>query len=113
MTKSLDLGTGMTPGAFLLVDCLGFRRIWDRIDPDKLVKRLEAVQTTVNSLVPDFARRILSGAQLRPQIRFLSDSLAISVPAPEHPRPFMDARNCYSILLLCSIESHKTLFGRS
>lgn len=70
----------MKEGAFILVDCLGFRGIWNRIEPEKLISRLHAIEQQATSrVVPKYSSSMLSFGPLAPHIRLLSDTVVLSL----------------------------------
>jgi hypothetical protein len=70
----------MQEGAFVLIDCLGFKGIWKRTDPDLLLQKFSrlgpSIQERLGNLEILFS---FSGTdQLRIHNRLLSDTVAIS-----------------------------------
>jgi hypothetical protein len=70
----------MKEGALVLVDCLGFRGIWNRVDPETLISNLQSIEKRAASLVmPKYSRSMLSFGHVRFHLRFLSDTVALSI----------------------------------
>lgn len=72
----------MKEGAIVLMDCLGFKGIWQRAEPDRVLQQFEAIRERASQVVNEgifHAHRML-GFSL--QISFLSDTVAIGVSAP-------------------------------
>jgi hypothetical protein len=70
----------MREGAFALIDCLGFKGIWRRTDPQLLLKKLLEVEEAVRQQVAE--REELKFFKFSPvvaRIRLLSDTVAISL----------------------------------
>jgi hypothetical protein len=76
----------MEQGAFVLVDCLGFRGIWNRIDPRDLVAKLRLLEDAATKrIVPAYGATKLSFGPVKFHLRLLSDTVALSVQY--EPRP--------------------------
>lgn len=71
----------MQEGAFALVDCLGFKGIWKRADPELLIQKLLKIEEIVNEHLTSnaLAFRHLSFGPIRVHVRLLSDTVAISL----------------------------------
>jgi hypothetical protein len=78
----------MKTGAFVLMDCLGFKGIWQRTDAASVLQSMKKVE----SQIPTFVRMAAAGARhlwedIDATVQMLSDTVAISVsrkgPAPE------------------------------
>lgn len=72
----------MEKGAFALIDCLGFKGIWKKYDPHKVVQKLKKIEGLVKSdLFPlrfKFIKTIFDGKH-KVNISLLSDTIVISV----------------------------------
>jgi hypothetical protein len=76
----------MDEGALVLVDCLGFRGIWNRVEPQQLIGRLQAMETEATKrVIPGYSSTMLSFGPVRFHLRLLSDTVALSVQY--EPRP--------------------------
>lgn len=70
----------MKEGALILVDCLGFRGIWNRVDPEKLITRLHSIEAEAFSrVVPKYSSSMLSFGAIRFHLRLLSDTVVLSI----------------------------------
>src|SRR5690348_414617 len=69
----------MKDGALVLVDCLGFRGIWNRVDPEGLVVRLRSIEQEAYSRVVPKYSSMLSFGPLRSHVRLLSDTVVLSI----------------------------------
>jgi len=103
----------MQEGAFALVDCLGFKGIWKRADPELLIQKLLKIEEAVNEhLVSDvLPLRYLSFGPIRAHIRLLSDTVAISLQyeeqAGKEPEPWQTnvlvCLICHSIIKILNL----------
>jgi hypothetical protein len=76
----------MDEGAFLLADCLGFRGIWKRVDPQQLINKLLSMEAEVAAaVVPKYAATNLSFGPVRFHHRLLSDTVALSAQYESNP----------------------------
>lgn len=76
----------MNEGAIILMDCLGYKGIWQRANPDAVLQQFGAIRDRALRVRDEgifHAHRML-GFQL--QITFLSDTVAIGVSAPGVPQ---------------------------
>jgi hypothetical protein len=70
----------MREGALILIDCLGFRGIWKRTDPEKVVARLHSIEEEAYSrVVPKYSSSMLSFGPIRFHLRLLSDTVVLSI----------------------------------
>ena len=70
----------MKEGALILVDCLGFRGIWNRVDPEQLIGRLHSIEAEAFSrVVPKYSSSMLSFGPVRFHLRLLSDTVVLSI----------------------------------
>lgn len=70
----------MQEGALVLVDCLGFRGIWSRVDPARLISKLQTLEKdAVERVVLKFSSTKLGFGPPRIALRLLSDTVALSV----------------------------------
>lgn len=68
----------MKKGAFALVDCLGFKGIWKRANPDLVLAKLKSIEKTTSS--EDFFQYVPGRlGKVSVQISLLSDTVAVSV----------------------------------
>jgi hypothetical protein len=67
----------MRDGAFVLVDCLGFRGTWKR-DPERLIQKLNAIRYTVEEGLQDSEIAEMNPEDIAVTIRLLSDTVAMS-----------------------------------
>ena len=71
---------GMKEGALVLVDCLGFRGIWNRVDAKRLIGRLQSMEKlAAERIIPKYSAANLSYGPLRFHLRLLSDTVALSI----------------------------------
>ncbi len=75
----------MEEGAFALVDCLGFKGIWKRSDPNRLLEKLYALEDSANGEA--IALGAILQAPVKVHARMLSDTLAISLRQPSPTPP--------------------------
>jgi hypothetical protein len=62
----------MKEGALILVDYLGFRGIWNKVDPEQLIGRLHSIEAeTFSRVVPKHSSAILSFGPVRFHLRLL------------------------------------------
>jgi hypothetical protein len=70
----------MDEGALVLVDCLGFRGIWNRVDPQRLIDKLQSMEALAKArIVPAYSDSKLGFGPLQFHLRLLSDTIALSV----------------------------------
>lgn len=69
----------MKNGAFAMIDCLGFKRIWKRTKPDVVIRKLLRLETSVKSQIISKMRDIRFMSDPIISIRFLSDTVVVSV----------------------------------
>jgi hypothetical protein len=70
----------MKEGALVLADCLGFKGIWNRVEPEKLIDRLKAIEADAESrVVPKYSSSMLSFGAIRFHFRLLSDTVVLSI----------------------------------
>jgi len=71
----------MKKGAFALLDCLGFKGIWQKTDATTIIKNFKAIQDTVQSTVDKSSPFAVLQAEkeIRVQVGFLSDTVALSL----------------------------------
>jgi len=70
----------MDEGALVLVDCLGFRGIWNRVDPQRLIDKLQSMEALASErIIPKYSASKMSFGPLRFHLRLLSDTVALSV----------------------------------
>ena len=70
----------MREGALILADCLGFRGIWNRVNPEKLIGRLKSIESEAASrVVPKYSSSMLSFGPVRFHLRLLSDTVVLSI----------------------------------
>ena len=70
----------MEEGALVLADCLGFRGIWNRVDPGTLIARLQSMEAEAAARVaPKYSSSMLSFGPVRFHLRLLSDTVALSI----------------------------------
>jgi len=81
-----DVGMGvpyslsMKDGALVLADCLGFKGIWNRVDPEKLIQRLKNIETGAAArVVPKYSSSMMSFGPIRFHFRLLSDTVVLSI----------------------------------
>ena len=67
----------MRDGAFVLVDCLGFRGIWKRA-PRRLIQKLNEIRHTVEEGLQDSEITEMNPEDIELTIRLLSDTVAMS-----------------------------------
>lgn len=74
----------MEEGAFALIDCLGFKGIWKRTDPEVLIGKLLRIERRIKRQMKkeesSFSMLAFPSANL--QIRLLSDTVAVSLQYP-------------------------------
>jgi hypothetical protein len=102
----------MQEGAFALIDCLGFKGIWRRTDPTLLLRKLSNIEQVVSDRVlKQEAFKFLSFGTVRPHVRLLSDTVAISLhyEAKDDQEPegwqknFLVGSICYSVIEVLSL----------
>jgi len=70
----------MEEGALVLVDCLGFRGIWNRVDAEELIAKLKLIEAEASSrVVPKYSSSMLSFGPVRFHLRLLSDTVVLSI----------------------------------
>lgn len=71
----------MDKGAFALLDCLGFKGIWERYDPQAIIQKLRAIEKIIEKdcspLASGFA--IINSKRIVTKVKLLSDTVALSV----------------------------------
>ena len=74
----------MKEGALILIDCLGFKGIWNRVDPQKLINKLTSIENDVlASIVTKYSASLLSFGPIRFHLRLLSDTVVLSLQYEE------------------------------
>lgn len=76
----------MREGAFALIDCLGFKGIWKRAEPEKVLAKLRLVEEAIKSSLtrfPNMLTQIENVPRLKPHCCLLSDTVAISMQFEE------------------------------
>lgn len=70
----------MREGAFVLIDCLGFKGIWKRTDPELLLQKFSKLGPSIQERLGqlEILFNVKGTAQLRIHNRLLSDTVAIS-----------------------------------
>ena len=72
----------MNEGAFALLDCLGFKGVWNRgVTPEVIVKFMEDTKAHSEQLQVRRLVTAMYGTKVSVSIAFVSDSIAISVRA--------------------------------
>lgn len=93
----------MQEGAFVLIDCLGFKGIWKRTDPELLLQKFSklgpSIQERLGHLEVLFS--FTGTDQLRIHNRLLSDTVAISFQF-ERPEGGEYSDNDRSLLVFCA-----------
>jgi len=104
-------------GAFALIDCLGWKGIWNRkigaskkpISPSKILKKVDQIEGAVREAINDL-RFFFSKAYINftPHIAFLSDTVVISVPMIEHEdqRVTEGMRRAFAVQMACLMVAH-------
>jgi hypothetical protein len=70
----------MNAGALILADCLGFRGIWNKVAPEKLIARLQTIENdALSRIMPKYASSMLSFGPIRFHLSQLSDTVALSL----------------------------------
>lgn len=77
----------MREGAFALIDCLGFKGIWKRTDPELLITKLSKIEQIVHAEIQEGGGsgpfKYLSFGPIKLHVRLLSDTVAISLQYEE------------------------------
>jgi hypothetical protein len=69
----------MTEGALALLDCLGFKGIWDRgVSPELILKFLKEAKSHADNS-PTFAAIGFIGTNVKISVVFISDTIAVSI----------------------------------
>jgi hypothetical protein len=72
ITNVIGYIPSMEEGALILADCLGFRGIWNRIDPEKLINKLQSTEKEAAArVVPKYSSSMLSFGPVRFHLRLL------------------------------------------
>jgi hypothetical protein len=97
----------MDEGALVLVDCLGFRGIWSRVDPRRLIERLKSMEAEAGArVIPKYSATNLSFGPVRFHLRFLSDTIALSVQYEPNPKgPASEAQLNTLVSIACESAS--------
>ena len=74
----------MREGALILVDCLGFKGIWNRVDSEQLIRKLTSIEDeALSAIVTKYSASMLSFGPIRFHLRLLSDTVVLSLQYPE------------------------------
>ncbi len=74
----------MREGALILVDCLGFRGIWNRADPEQLISKLKSIEgEALSAIITKYSASMLSFGPIRFHLRLLSDTVVLSLQYEE------------------------------
>lgn len=90
----------MKEGAFALIDCLGFKGLWQN-GHTGLMEKIRRINSTINASVPEVLRKLeiaFSLDQYHYEVKLLSDSVAISVT-----RKNQDTEKYTELLVIASI----------
>lgn len=102
----------MKEGAFALLDCLGFKGIWRSNEPDlgaklwtehRLIKRLKIADELRQKIEHLGAVQYSRTQSVRPEIRMLSDTIALSVQYESEDPPVDDKDRGYLLFLAASM----------
>lgn len=81
----------MKNGAFAMIDCLGFKGIWERVDPEILLAKLRKIKETVEADTNNeeevrqaFGERVIRDKDTELAVSFLSDTVIIGLHCPEY-----------------------------
>lgn len=74
----------MREGAVVLMDCLGYKGIWNRsgADPDKILAQFTEIRANAEKALQEGMFLLHSQLGMRLQVSFLSDTVVITVDAP-------------------------------
>jgi hypothetical protein len=95
----------MTEGAFVLMDCLGFRGIWKKIDPELLLKKLRGIGRRIQPHIMNGIPFHLLRRDFIITASLLSDSVAISLRYEDFDRQGEREKNYeknYLVWLICA-----------
>lgn len=95
----------MRDGAFALIDCLGFKGIWKRTDPDLLIDKLRSVVKQVQPQIMKGVPYHLLRRSINIDARILSDSVAISLrytDPPSKKKIKEEREQNYLVWLICA-----------
>jgi hypothetical protein len=74
----------MREGALILVDCLGFKGIWNRVDPEQLIRKLTSIEDeALSAIATKYSASLLSFGPIRFHLRLLSDTVVLSLQYEE------------------------------
>lgn len=74
----------MREGALVLVDCLGFKGIWNRVDPEELIQKLTSIEgEALSAIATKYSAQLLSFGPIRFHLRLLSDTVVLSLQYEE------------------------------
>ncbi len=96
----------MEKGAFALIDCLGFKGIWQKKDPIKLLSKLKRIQAKVIS--NEFPKRFgfinhIFDDRFITEINLLSDTIAISVKCQTHDKDNINEKHKMYLIIVISL----------
>lgn len=76
----------MQKGAFALIDCLGFKGIWERYDAETVIAKLLNIEKSLDEEIalPTTKLEVIKRGFVKPQIKLLSDTVAISLKVEEN-----------------------------
>src|SRR6266545_3020622 len=75
-------GMIMKEGAFALIDCLGFKGIWKRTDPSRVIDKLQLIEQTIQDKINSNKFAFLEINRFGPlklKVNLLSDTVAFSL----------------------------------
>jgi hypothetical protein len=94
----------MNEGAFALIDCLGFKGVWRRVDPEALIRKLTRIDEVVRDRVrgDSGAFKYLSYGPIDIHLSLLSDTVAIGLTYQRHkPDDPEEWQKHYLVGLMC------------
>ena len=98
-------------GAFALLDCLGFKGIWRRYDPQEIVYKLKSIEDLINRICSPLisSLAVIESTQVVAKAKLLSDTVALSVKFRTNSQEMKEQEH-YLVnamcLIVCQINKH-------
>lgn len=105
----------MKEGAFALVDCLGWKGIWQVASEAVLVEKIKGIHSEVEVVVDEInsRHRDMTAGAINAQIRLISDTVAVSIQHEKGSRPVDSLDKAYLVrtAALCVVRIQRLLLA--
>ncbi len=76
----------MKIGAFAMLDCLGFKGIWNRAKPEVILEKLKTVESQSSQIIEETLGLSMDHPKHNIDVGFLSDTIALGISFPQPPK---------------------------